>query len=478
MLRKRFPKDGAVIQESSTLYDLVISGGTVHAGSVPQLADVGIAGEKIGAIAVAGSLAGKERVDAKGMHVLPGLWHCHCHFREPGLTRKEDFESGTAAAALGGITFVNDQTNNEPHPTTLENFELKRQLVEKKAHVDFGLFGGGLHPEEIEGIAKAGAIAIKIFNTRHVKEVYPYISDLGVVDHGLMYEIYEAAGPLGIPVAVHHDDTDWVKRLVTRDYLDKGRTSNKWYMDAYQKGYMYGHGMVAGLAASIYYARLTNVKLYVLHVGMMPVGAFDFIRVAKEDFGQTIYAELEGSAMLMTRERAEKMGPRQMIWAHSPEASWQSLRNGLADVLVIEHAPHLLDELEPGWKDNFGVPLGQTGVQEFVPLMLTQINEGRLTLAVLVRLASENPAKIFGVYPRKGCIAVGSDADFTIVDLNAKQVLRDVDMRSKTGFTVWDGFEVTGMPRYTIVRGAVVMAHGKLSGKPGYGRFTKGVAAR
>ncbi|MGH7746244.1 MAG: dihydroorotase, partial [Candidatus Dormibacteria bacterium] len=331
---------------------------------------------------------------------------------------------------------------------------------------------------EIEAIAKAGAIAIKIFNTRHVKEVYPYISDLGVVDHGLMYEIYEAVAPTGLPVAVHHDDTEWVRRLVTRDYLDKGRTSNKCYMEAYEKGYMYGHGMVAGLAASLYYARLTQVKLYVLHVGMMPVGAFDLIRIAKEQFHQEVYAELEGSSMLMTRERAEKLGPRAMIWAHSPEASWKSLRDGVADVLVIEHAPHLREEVEPGWEDNFAIPLGQTGVQEFVPLMLTQVNEGRLTLAELVRFASENPAKIFGVYPRKGCIAIGSDADFTIVDMNARHVLRDADMRSKTGFTVWDGFEVTGMPRYTIVRGTVVMEKGKIRVQPGFGRFTKGVAAR
>jgi dihydroorotase-like cyclic amidohydrolase len=367
-------------------------------------------------------------------------------------------------------------TNNDPHPTTLENFELKRETVQDKSVIDFGLYGGGLFPEQVEKLAKAGAIGIKIFNTRHIKEVYPYISELGVIDHGLLYELYEAVADTGLVCTVHHDDAEWCKRLTFRDYIDQGKTDNAAYMEAYEKGYMYGHGMVAGLAASLYYARLTQVRLYVLHLGVMPVGAYEMIRHAKKELNQTVYGELEAAAMLMTRQQAQKIGPFTYLWAHSPEEARKTLKNGVTDVIVGEHAPHTRDEVSPGWQDNFSVPLGITGAQEFVPLMLDRVNSGMLTLEDLTRFCSENPAKIFGLYPKKGTIQVDSDADFTLVDMGKKAVLTGKDMYSRTGFTSWEGMEVCGMPVYTIVRGRVIMENGKIVAKPGCGQFVPGIA--
>ena len=463
----------------SETIDVLVRGGTVYSPSGHFRADVAIKDEKFVGVGLAENLPPAERVlDARGLCVLPGIWHPHCHFREPGHTNKEDFESGTRAAAAGGITFCNDQTNTDPHPTTLENFEAKRELVEGKAHIDFGLNGGGLYPEEIGSLARAGAMSIKIFNTRHPKEVYPYISELGVVDHGLMYEIFEATADAGLMVSVHHDDVDWAKRMVFRDYIDKGRIDNRAYMEAYEKGYMYGHGMVAGLAASAYYARLAKVPLYVLHMGVMPVGAYDVMRFAKNELGQEIYGEMEATSMLMSRAQAEKVGPFTYLWAHSPEAAWRSIEEGTSDVIVIEHAPHAQEEVEPGWQDNFSVPLGVTGVQEFLPLMLTQVNEGRLTLEDLVRLCSENPARIFGQFPHKGAIQEGSDADLTLVDMDRRATLTSADMHSKTGLTSWEGMEVTGMPVYTLVRGRVVMDHGNVLSESGFGKFVPGAGAR
>lgn len=458
--------------------DLIIEGGTIYTSLGHYTADIGVKDSKIVAIGDRSSFLPAEKlIDAEGRCVLPGLWHTHCHFREPGHAEKEDFSSGSKAAAAGGITFFLDMTNNTPHPTTVEDFELKVETTKEKSYVDFGLYGGGLYPREVEKLAKAGAIGIKIFNTRHVKEVYPYISELGVVDHGLLFELYEAVADTGLVCTVHHDDSDWCKRLTFRDYIDKGRIDNRAYMDAYQKGYMYGHGMVAGLAASLYYARLAKVRLYSLHLGVMPTGAYEILRHARYQLGQEVYSELEAASMLMNREQAEKMGPFTYLWAHSPEEAWESLKTGVTDVIVAEHAPHAPHEVEPGWEDNFSIPLGITGVQEFVPLMLSQVNAGRLTLEDLARFCSENPAKIFGMYPKKGAIQVGSDADFTIVDMNMSNVLTAKDMHSKTRFTSWEGIEVTAMPVYTIVRGEVVMKFGEISGVPGFGRFTPGVAS-
>jgi dihydroorotase (multifunctional complex type) len=458
--------------------DLVISGGTIYSGSGRHQAAIAVKGERIVAIGADSEMPpAKQTIDAKGRGILPGLWHVHCHFREPGHTYKEDFESGTRAAAAGGIAFCIDMTNNDPHPTTLETFQMKREAIAKKALVDYALYGGGLYPKTVADLAKAGAIGIKIFNTRHVKEVYPYISELGVVDHGILYEIYEAVADTGLVCAVHHDDSEWCKRMTFRDYIDRGRTSNRDYMEAYEKGYMYGHGMAAGLAASLYFARLAEVRLHVLHLGVMPVGAFDLMRHAKTDLRGRLTAELETASLLMTRAQAEKVGPNAYLWAHSPEAGWASLADGTSDMLVGEHAPHTKQEVEPGWQDNFSVPLGITGAQEFIPLLLTEVNKGRLTLEDVVRFCAENPAKTFGQFPRKGVVQVGADADFTIVDMNRRQVLTAKDMHSKAGHTSWEGVEVTAMPVYTIVRGKAVMADGKVVGEPGHGRFHPGIAA-
>ncbi len=416
-------------------------------------------------------------IDAQGRYILPGIWHTHCHFREPGLTQKEDFESGTKCAAAGGITFIMDQTNNDPAPTTVETFLAKKALVEKKSWVDFGLYGGGLIPEEISRIAEAGAIGIKVFNTRHVKEVYPYISSLAVTDHGLLYEIYEETARTGLVCSVHHDDSDWTKRLVFRDYINKGKIDIHAYIDAYEKSYMYGHGMVSGLASSLYLAKISGVRLYVLHLGVMPEEAYELIDFAKKR-GQTVYAELEACSFLISKEMAKRIGPKTYLFAKNPEQAWASIYSGIADVLVLEHAPHTQKEIELGWKDNFSAPLGVIGIQEFLPLMLNEVNKGSLSLEKLVEMTSENPARIFGIYPRKGTVQVGSDADFTIVDMDQEMTLSSEKSFSKSGWTAFDNVKVKGVPTHTIVRGQVVFENGDIKGSPGIGKFVPGQAYR
>ncbi|MFC4275347.1 dihydroorotase [Achromobacter aloeverae] len=459
------------------LVDLVITNGTVHTpeGSVRQNVCV-LNGRIVGLADDANTPPAARVIDARGLDVLPGLWHVHCHFREPGHTYKEDFTSGTTAAAAGGITFCIDMTNNDPHPTTLEAFELKRSTIAPKALVDYALYGGGLYPKTVAPLAKAGAIGIKVFNTRHVKEVYPYISELGVVDHGILHELYEAVADTGLLCAVHHDDSEWCKRLTFRDYINPGKTSNRDYMEAYEKGYMYGHGMAAGLAASTYYARITGVRLHVLHMGVMPPAANGLVRFARQQ-GVDISGEMETAALFMTREQAEKVGPGAYAWAYAPEANWRAVHDGTADMLVGEHAPHTLEEITPGWQDNFSVPLGVTGAQEFIPMVLNAVNQGQLTLQDVARLCAEAPAKRFGQYPKKGRIQIGADADFTIVDMKAENLFKAADMHTRAGYTAYEGISTQGMPVYTIVRGSTVMDHGKIVGQPGHGQFHPGIAA-
>jgi dihydroorotase len=458
-------------------YDLVIENGRIWSPTASYVADIAVRDGRIAAIGK-GFAAATKRIDARGLEVLPGLWHVHCHFREPGHTYKEDFETGTRAAAAGGLTFCIDMTNNTPHPTTLETFEQKKALVAPKAILDYALYGGGLYPRTVPELAAAGAIGIKVFNTRHIKEVYPYISELGVLDHGILFELYEATRDAGLVASVHHDDPEWCKRLTFRDYIEKGRTDAMAYHDSFEKGYMYGHGMVAGLASSLYYARIVGVRLHVLHLGVMPVGAYEMIRHARYDLGQDVTAELELGSIFMTREQMQKVGPYTYNWGHSPEAAWDSIRQGVSDFLVLEHAPHTREDVEPGWQDTFSVPLGMTGAQEFVPLLLNAVNEGHLTLHQVAKHVAEQPARTFGIYPRKGAIQVGTDADFTIVDMNRTVTFRHDDMHTRSGHTSWVGMTAKGMAVWGIVRGSVVMQDGRVVGEPGYGRFMPGTAAR
>jgi dihydroorotase-like cyclic amidohydrolase len=173
-----------------------------------------------------------------------------------------------------------------------------------------------------------------------------------------------------------------------------------------------------------------------------------------------------------------KIGPRTYLFARNPEKAWESIHSGLADVLVLEHAPHTREEIELGWKDNFSSPLGVIGIQEFLPLMLNEVNNGQLSLEKLVTLTSDNPSRIFGIYPKKGTIQVGSDADLTLVDMNQEMMLSSEKSYSKSGWTAFDGVRVKGVPTHTIVRGRVVYEEGKITGSPGMGKFVPGAASK
>jgi dihydroorotase len=209
----------------------------------------------------------------------------------------------------------------------------------------------------------------------------------------------------------------------------------------------------------------------------MPEGANELIRHAKFDLGQDVTSELELGTVFMTRQQMEKVGPRTYNWGYNPEAGWGTINSGVADFIVLEHAPHTTEDVDPGWKDMFSVPLGMTGAQEFVPMMLDAVNKGRLTLHDVSRLASEAPARRFGIYPRKGTIQIGSDADFSIVDRSIERTLTAADMLTKSGHTSWEGITTKGAAVYTIVRGKAVARNGEIVGSPGYGKFINGTAA-
>ena len=451
--------------------DTVLKNGKVCTSRDIFEADIAIAGGKIVAIGKPLNLpeAG-EVIEAKGKYVIPGLWHTHCHFRDPGMTHKEDFESGHRCAAAGGITFCIDQPNTDPHPSTLENWNLRRGIAEKKCIVDYNHYAPAVIGEEIPKLAEAGAIGFKMWNTVAPKIKYPHIPELVVLNHGAIHELYEIVAKTGLPILVHHDNSDWVKWMVEREYLSKGRTTAKDFQDAYDRGINFGHGMVMGLAVSLYIAKLTGVRLFVAHVGLPKVPEeYDMVLIQHaRSRGQTVYTELEMTPFVVDKEKAEKYGPYAWAWGKDPKIAWDWIRNGLVDVALIEHAPHTKEEIEPGWKNMWETPPPILATQEFLPMMLTNVNKGNLSLNDLVRVTSENPAKIFGLYPKKGAINVGSDADLTVIDMEKEQKFTKEMVQSKSGWSIFEGDTFKGWPVQTIVRGKTVMKDGKITGKPAY----------
>ena len=458
--------------------NLIIKNGEICTSYGRFKADIAVDNQKIVAMGDAIHFPTAEKIlDVKGKVILPGVIHTHNHWRDPGATQKEDFTSGTACAAAGGITTGFAMTNVTPEPWDRNTFEEWKKIAAPKCIIDYALYGGfGIESKVavIPELAKAGAIGIKVFNTMHVRAKYPYIPALSITDHGQLFEIFETCGQVGIPITVHPDESDFVKYLVERDYISKGRTNPTAFKESRDRGIMYGYGMVTGAYDCALYSHITGAKLLILHIGYMMKEGYDLVRDAKEK-GWDVHAEMEASPLFLTRERSDSQGPFcNMSGSTDLEQGWKAMNDGTVDIAIIEHAPHTKEEIEPGWKDMWDSALGLMGSQEFLPLMLTSVNEGKTTLENLVKLTSENPAKHFDIYPKKGSIQIGSDADFTIVDLNKEDVIKTEKMLTKSGWTNWDGYKVKGIPVYTIVRGTVVMENGKVIGKPGFGKLVTG----
>ncbi len=406
-------------------------------------------------------------VDATGKYVLPGIIDSHCHFRDPGYTAKEDYTTGTTAAAAGGVTFTIDMPNTKPVPNTLEAFQAHTANAKRKAVVDFNHWASPTVMSEIPKIAKAGAIGFKVFQRGGIKDTYPYISDTYVGNEYVLYRIFEEAARLGVPVAVH----PWNQRMwvdIHKEYTESGRTD----MRSFNEAYMFGNGVLYTTAIStlILFAERTGAEVRVCHSNIKPI--FDLLRDAKAR-GVKVIGELNLwlSLPFYTAEGA-KVFPRATASdynrGHEHEI-FQALGDGTLDVIASDHSPHLVEEMTI--PNAFDAAIGTINIEHYVPIFLTEVNRGNLSFERFVALTSENVAMNTKTYPRKGCVQPGSDADLTIVDMDRRSKITIDKMHSKLKISPYVGREVQGVPIMTIVRGAVVMEEGEVLGKPGYGEM-------
>ena len=428
-------------------FDLVVRGGTCLTPSGRVETDIGVRGGRVAAI---GDLAGVDAgqvLEAKGLHVLPGVIDSQVHFREPGNEHKEDLESGTRAAVLGGVTAVFEMPNTSPSTTTGKALEDKIDRATGRAWCDFAFFVGAAkeNVSRLAGLEHVpGCCGIKIFMGSST-------GTLLVREKSLLREVLRRGRRR---IAVHAEDED---RLQER--FELARDGGKPYCHP-----IWRDEQTAILATEkiLGLVRETRRRIHVLHVTTRQEMALlaehkDLVTVEVTPQHLTLAAP-EAYDRLGT---LAQMNPPIRDEKHR-DGLWQALADGVVDVIGSDHAPHTLEEKARPYPDS---PSGMPGVQTLVPVMLTHVKEGRLTLERFVDLTSAGPARIYNA-ASKGRIAVGYDGDFTIVDLKAKKSITNDWIASKCGWTPFDGMKVTGWPVATVVRGNIVMRDDEALGAP------------
>jgi dihydroorotase len=441
--------------------DLVITGGVIVNELGRVTADLAIKDGRVLAIGAPGTMPpAAETIDATGRFVIPGAIDVHVHFRDPGLEYKEDWASGTAAAAAGGVTTVFDMPNTVPPTDSLAAFALKRRAAEEKAIVNFGIYGllGEHNLGELESLAGAGAIGFKLFMGNTTGNL-PCPSD------GAILEGFEILAALGLRCTVHAENSPILFWRENR-LKDAGRTDVLAHLAARPDVCA-----LEALSRTIVFAEWTGCRVHIAHESTrrsLPV-----IKAAK-DRGVDITVETCPQYLLLSTDDMLEPGG-EVLRVNPPirepghqQPLFEALRDGVIDILATDHAPHAPDEKHRAsiWDCSCGFP----GVETSMRLMLREVDAGRLSLEQYVRMACAAPARAFGLSPRKGVLQVGADADIAIIDPGRSGIIRAEELQSKSKVTPYDGYAFRGAPVMTLVRGAVVMRDGQIVGAPGWGR--------
>jgi dihydroorotase len=436
-------------------YDLILKNGTLVTSAESFKGDVAV---KNGKIAFTGKLeesgTADEVYDASGKHILPGIIDSHVHFRDPGLTEKEDFQSGSAAAAFGGITTVADMPNTVPVTSTLESFNEKLKIAQEKSYVDFAIFSllSNDNTDEMEGLVKAGTLGFKVFLGTSTGYVAAPL-------YGVLFEQLKKCACLGIRVGFHAEIGELNAHFTAICKEKTGVPENVLLEQARPV-----ISEVLAIQTAVCFAQFTGAKIHIHHVTSKD-GSLVIEEAQRR--GVMVSAETCPHYLLLDSgtEKTNKVYPPVRDKNHR-EALWEAVGKGIIDTIASDHAPHTSREKALGF---WQAPAGLCGVETLVPLMLNEVNRGNLSLNDFIRLSSEGPAKIWGIYPQKGNLLPGADADFTIVDMKMKRKIREKELHSKSKTSPYDGMETQGQPVATIVRGVFVMRDGELTGEKGYG---------
>ena len=418
-----------------------------------------------------------EITDASGLYVLPGLIDTHVHSRDGGAPEKEDFFHSTQAAAAGGLTTIFEMPNAIPAVINVKNMKEQLDNLTPKAHVDFAMWGlclGDLNKYDLLPLKEAGVIGFKFFwgyaiNSETYQLVYNYdpsaTNIIPPLKDGEVYEIFEKVAETGKIISIHAENADLMETLTNR--VKKAG-------DLTYEGLLNARPNLAEetiVQTAISFAKNTNAKLHILHASAKET--VDLVEQAQKA-GYPITAETCPHYLFVNNDDYEKIGPMMKVYPpirhkEDQEKLWEGINENIISLVCSDHAPHTAEQKDGALWD---IPSGMCGVETLAPLMIDSVNKGKITIHQLVSLLSENPSKLFGLYPQKGSLQVGTDADITLVDMNKKHTIRKEELHSVSKITAFDGFEIEGMPVGTIVRGKTVMKNGEIVSKP-FGKFIR-----
>ena len=439
-------------------YDLILKNGTIVTPEKSFPGDIAVINGKIAAAGNTDSADTADEIfDAAGLYILPGIIDAHVHFRDPGLTEKEDFETGSIAAAMGGVTTVADMPNTIPVTSTVERFNEKKIIAGEKSYVDFALFAllTNDNLNEMDGLKKAGALGFKVFYGTSTGDIASPSAKV------LLQQMERSSLRIGF-----HAESNEINQNFTEVAKRETDTPNGFWLD-------YARPVISEIQAVreiLSFAQLKQcAKIHFHHITSSD-GA-EFIGEAKQK-GIDVSAEVCPHYLFFDADNhTHKVYPPIRDEGHRLSL-WEAISGGIIDMIASDHAPHMICEKSmPLWQ----APAGLSGVETMVPLMLNKVNTGQspecLSINDFVRLASAAPAKIWGIYPQKGNLFPGADADITVVDMKAKKTIHANELHSKSRTSPYDGMAAQGMPVATIVRGKFVMRNGVLTGSKGYGNF-------
>ena len=427
--------------------DLVIKGGQVFVEGRVDALDIAVSGGKTIAIGQPGKFSGQAReyFDARGLHVLPGVIDSHVHFREPGKENREDFESGTRSSVLGGVTCIFDMPNTLPSVTDKAALDDKLARIAGRAWCDYALYVGadGANTAALVNLeALPGVCGTKVFMSSST-------TDLMVTDEKELAAIMHGGRRI---VSLHAEDDARIneRRWIAEQAKDVS-VHGEW-RDA-RSSYL-------ATERAIQLARAAGRRIHILHVSSRE--EIELIARNKDlvscevlpqhltFFAPDCYAALGSKAQQNPPIREKE----------HQDALWRAIADGTVDVIGSDHGPHTHEDKAQPYPN---MAAGMPGTQTLVPLMLNYVAKGRLSLSRFVDLVCEGPARVFGTRG-KGRIAVGNDADLTLVDLQATRTITNDWIASKVGWTAYDGLEATGWPMGTIIRGRPAMLEGELRG--------------
>jgi len=440
---------------------LILYNGKINIHNTLTTAGIGIDEGKIVKIAKKTNLPqASEEVDLRGRFVLPGLIDVHTHLRDQRQAYEEDFLSGTAAAVAGGITLCLDMPNNEPITMSPESLDERMRIAADRILANVGFYSA--FPEDsnkISQIVRVGAVAFKLFLTKQ-------IGGANIDSDDSLEEAFWQTNQSDVPVAVHAED----KTSIERKEEELKRTKKN---DV--AAYLQAHSPAVEEKALNRILRLvekTRVHVHLCHISSKL--GLHAITEGKRN-GLPVSCEITGHHLLMSSADLTKQGTIALCDPplRSPEdveALWEALKEGLIDIIASDHAPHLLDEkkAESIWEVKPGFP----SLEIIVPLILTQINRGRLSITDLARLMAEKPAEVFHLHER-GHLERGYKADVTIVDMHTEYKIDASRFYSKAKYSPFDGYRVKGKPVRTYVNGQLVMDDGEIVSKPGSGEVIR-----